>query len=63
LVGKQPSQEDRDWAARGLQNAIEAFRTRRFDLVVLDELAVAQRLNLVAVEEVMALLKERPPEN
>jgi cob(I)alamin adenosyltransferase len=62
FVGKQPSREDSDWAARGLQEAIVALRTRQYDLVVLDELAVAQRFNLVTVEDVMVLLKERPSE-
>src|SRR5208283_1249841 len=62
FVGRQPSQEDSDWAARGLREATEALQTRQFDLVVLDELAVAQRFNLVTIEDVMALLKERPPE-
>jgi len=62
LVGKQPLQEDRDWATRGLRAAKKALQSRQYDLVILDELAVAQRFGLVGLEDILALLHARPSE-
>jgi len=47
-------------AHRGLERAREAMRSGRYDIVVLDEVNVAIWFGLLAVEEVLALLDQRP---
>jgi len=47
-------------AHRGLERAREAMRSGRYDVVVLDEVNVAIWFGLLAVEEVLALLDQRP---
>jgi cob(I)alamin adenosyltransferase len=48
-------------ARRGLERAREAMVSGRYDLVVLDEINVAIWFGLVGVEDVLALLDDRPP--
>jgi cob(I)alamin adenosyltransferase len=48
-------------AHRGLERAQEAMHSDRYDLVVLDEINVAIWFGLVSVEDVLALLGDRPP--
>ena len=47
-------------AHRGLERAREAMLSGDYDIVVLDEVNVAIWFGLLAVEEVLALLDERP---
>jgi cob(I)alamin adenosyltransferase len=47
-------------ARRGLERARGAMHSGRYDLVVLDEINVALWFELVRVEEVLALLDDRP---
>jgi cob(I)alamin adenosyltransferase len=47
-------------AHHGLERAREAMRSGRYDVVVLDEVNVAIWFGLLAVEEVLALLDQRP---
>lgn len=50
-----------DQARRGLEQAQAALRSGRYDIVVLDEVNVAIWFGLLLVDEVLALLDERPP--
>jgi cob(I)alamin adenosyltransferase len=47
-------------ARRGLERAREVVRSGHYDVVVLDEVNVALWFGLLAIEEVLALLEERP---
>jgi cob(I)alamin adenosyltransferase len=47
-------------AHRGLERAREAMHSGRYDLVVLDEVNVALCFELLRVEQVLALLDDRP---
>lgn len=47
-------------AQRGLERAREAMLSGQYDIVVLDEVNVAIWFGLLTVEEVLALLDERP---
>ena len=47
-------------ARRGLERAREAMHSGRYDLVVLDEVNVALWFELLRVEEMLALLDNRP---
>jgi cob(I)alamin adenosyltransferase len=48
-------------ARRGLARARDAMLSGNYDIVVLDEINIALRFGLLAAEEVLALLDERPP--
>jgi cob(I)alamin adenosyltransferase len=47
-------------ARRGLERAREAMHSGQYDLIVLDEITVALWFELLRVEEVLALLDDRP---
>lgn len=52
--------EDRAMAVRGLTCAREAMGSGAYDLVILDEINVALYFGLIELEEVLALLEDRP---
>ena len=52
--------EDKEEAKRGLEAARKAVLSGNYDLVVLDELNLAVARNLVALDEVLRLIEERP---
>jgi len=49
-------------ARKGLQRVRQVLASGEYDIVVLEEINVALDLELISLEEVMALLDERPPE-
>ena len=51
---------EREKAREGLAAAREAVRGGEFDLVILDELALAASWGLVSVDDVLALLADKP---
>jgi cob(I)alamin adenosyltransferase len=53
--------EEREQARLALAAAREAVNGGRFDIVVLDELNVAVGYGLVALDEVIRLIQDRPP--
>jgi cob(I)alamin adenosyltransferase len=55
-----PDPEDVAIAADGLERAREAIMSGEYHLAVLDEVNVAANMGLVAEEDVLALLDERP---
>lgn len=55
-----PGEEDLAEAKRGIDMAKQAMTSGEVDLVILDELNVAMDFNLVSVETVLDLLKQRP---
>lgn len=57
----EPRQEDRDAAARGLAEIREAVSSGRYDVVILDEANIATFYNLVNIEELLAVIDQRPP--
>jgi len=57
----EPSPEQRAAAREGLAKAKEALAGARYDIVILDELAVALNYGLVSEAEVLAAIDERPP--
>lgn len=52
--------EDREQAAQALRAAREAMLSGEYDLVVLDEVNVAVAWKLVALDEVLRLMEDRP---
>lgn len=55
------SQADIDAAEAALAKCRELIHSGRFDLVIMDEINVSIRFGLVKAEDVVAMLKERPP--
>jgi len=57
----EPTADDREGAGKGLEAARKAVRSGEYDLVILDEINVAVEYCLLALEEVLELVAERPP--
>ena len=60
FVRGKPSDADRALAARGLAAARQALSSGDYDLVILDEANVAASLGLIAVDEILDLVKRKP---
>jgi len=56
-----PSDADRAEAQRGLVRAREAVFSGDYDVIILDEINVAVSWKLLSVDEVLALIKDKPP--
>ena len=59
-VTKDPDEEDIKRAKRGLKKCLEAMLSRKYRIIILDEINVAVDLNLIAEEEVHEFLDKRP---
>ena len=55
-----PSPEDLRLAREGFDRASEAVRGDRYDVVILDEVNVAVDCGLLALDEVLELIEEKP---
>jgi len=61
FVSKEnPAQIDIDLAQKGLVHAQEIIEKGKYDLVILDEINVAVDFNLIALEDVVELINEKP---
>jgi len=60
VTEKPAGKEDVALASEALALAEEAVRSGRYDVVILDELSVALSLNLIDLEKVLKLIKEKP---
>ncbi len=61
LIRSTPAQEDIAAAREGMREADEAVRSGSYDVVILDEVNVAVFLGLIGVEEVLGLIRGKPP--
>lgn len=59
FIFNKPSQEDIDIAKEGLREIENILKSEEYDIVVLDELNIAIHYNLVSVEEVIDILKNK----
>ncbi len=55
-----PREEDRQMARDAYENARQALISGGFDLVIMDEVNVAAKLGLISVDDVLALIKDKP---
>ena len=62
LGDKLPVEEHREEAESALEVAAEKIHSKKFDIVILDEINVAVKLELIPVEKVLDLLDSRPEE-
>ncbi|MEK7821520.1 MAG: cob(I)yrinic acid a,c-diamide adenosyltransferase [Planctomycetota bacterium] len=61
FVCNKPTQEDHALAQQAWQTARESTLSGRYDMVILDEINVAIHYKMIAVQEVLKLVEERPP--
>jgi cob(I)alamin adenosyltransferase len=57
---KKPEQIDIDLAKKGFKHAKKIVKDEKHDMIILDEINVAVDYNLIPVEMVLKLLKEKP---
>jgi cob(I)alamin adenosyltransferase len=62
LGDKLPVEEHREEAESALALAVEKVSSGKFDIVILDEINVAVKLELIPVEKVLDLVDSRPEE-
>lgn len=62
LGDKLPVEEHREEAESALALAVEKVSSGKFDIVILDEINVAVKLELIPVEKVLDLIHSRPEE-
>lgn len=60
FIRRAPSSADIKLARSGVKAASKAIRSRRYSLIVLDEINVALKLKLVSLENVLSLIKSTP---
>lgn len=58
---KLPEEEHKNAAAEALEFSREKITSNDFDMVILDEFNVAIQTGLIAVDDAIDLLKQRPP--
>ncbi|MDR2779762.1 MAG: cob(I)yrinic acid a,c-diamide adenosyltransferase [Synergistaceae bacterium] len=61
FIARTPSSEDIASARRGVEDALRAMKGGDYGVVILDEANVAYSLGLISIEELMSLVRERPP--
>jgi cob(I)alamin adenosyltransferase len=61
FIHGKPEQEDIDMARRGWQEVRDIVAAGGHDIVIIDELGIALYYELVALSEVEALIRTRPP--
>ena len=57
---ENPAQIDIDLAQKGFKYAKDIIKNGKYDLVILDELNVAVDYNLISLEDVIRLMKDKP---
>ncbi|MGI6215915.1 MAG: cob(I)yrinic acid a,c-diamide adenosyltransferase [Syntrophomonadaceae bacterium] len=60
VMKNNPSQLDIELARKGLEMAKEAVSSGEYDMIILDEINVALDFNLIPLEEVIELIKNKP---
>ncbi len=60
VTEKPPGKEDVELAQEALALAGEVVKSGEYDIVILDEVNVALNLNLISLEEVLELIKNKP---
>ena len=60
FIRGKPGAQDIECARQGLAKAEKAIRSRRFDVVILDEVNIALKLGLVNTRDIVGLVKRKP---
>lgn len=62
FIKNTPSQKDVDAAQSGLMEVSNLISKNTFDMIILDEICIALYYHLFKIDEVLTLLKTKPPE-
>lgn len=62
VMRENPSALDLDLAKQGLAKVLEVLHSNKYDMVILDEINVAIDFNLLPEEQVLDLIRNKPPE-
>ncbi|MEY8001351.1 cob(I)yrinic acid a,c-diamide adenosyltransferase [Clostridium sp. Mt-5] len=62
VMKDNPAPVDIDLAQQGFEKAKEAVKSKEYNLVILDEINVAVNFNLISEQDVIDLIKQKPPE-
>jgi cob(I)alamin adenosyltransferase len=57
---EKPAQVDIDLAQKGFAHAKDIIKKSKYDMVILDEINVAVDFNLIALDDVLKLVEEKP---
>ncbi|MFY9402729.1 MAG: cob(I)yrinic acid a,c-diamide adenosyltransferase [Candidatus Omnitrophota bacterium] len=62
FIKKRPEKIDAELASKGLESAKKAILSKKYRLVILDEINIALNLRLIPLKEVLEILKSAPKE-
>ncbi|NPV90524.1 MAG: cob(I)yrinic acid a,c-diamide adenosyltransferase [Firmicutes bacterium] len=62
VMRDNPAPIDVELARQGLEMARRLIRSKEYDMIILDEINVALDFNLIPLEEVLELVRSKPPE-
>ena len=62
FITKDPDPDDISAAQKGLQEIHQILMDKKYDLVILDEITIALYYNLLSLEDVITLIKDKPVE-
>ena len=57
---KNPEKIDIDMAQEGFKHAKKLIKSNKYDLIILDEINVAVDFNLIDIEDVLKLIRDKP---
>lgn len=60
FIRRLPQPKDKKIAEAGLKAANKAIKSRKYTLVILDEINVALKLKLISLEDILSLIKDTP---
>ena len=61
FIKKTPSKEDVELAKKGLEKIKKVISKRTYDIVILDEINIAVKLDLIKLKDLLSLIKNAPP--
>ncbi len=61
FIVDKPEQEDIEFARKGFDEAAAVVRNGKHDVVILDELNIAVHMGLININDVIPLMKTKPP--
>jgi cob(I)alamin adenosyltransferase len=60
FIKKEATQKDVDAAQKGLAEVRKVVTSGKYDVVILDEITIAEYFKLLSVEEILALISSKP---
>lgn len=60
FIKGQPKKKDKELARKGLEKVRRVMRQEKYDLLILDEINIALKFELLSLDEVVKLIKTKP---